>query len=247
MVTFLRFGHCVLWPLCRSDLQRAGRGTYHKGRHGWYKCRLSSSSGRLRSIAIEANDRMVTPNPHYAERLEPYRGYLRILASMSVSDKLRTKLDLSGVVQWTLWEASQRQSEPWSSDPLQCKAFLRTILARNLDDEIRKLRRACRDVDREQPLQVNLENSSAQLEQAIARPDLSPSQWYSQKEQALLVSQAIANLPELQREAIVLRYLKQEPIARIAEHLQKSPEAIAGLLKRGLQKLRDSMESEGSA
>ena len=46
-------------------------------------------------------------------------------------------------------------------------------------------------------------------------------------------------LPDAQREAVILHYWQDWTVAAIAEHLGRSSAAVAGLLKRGLQQLRE--------
>ena len=50
---------------------------------------------------------------------------------------------------------------------------------------------------------------------------------------------AMAELPEMQREAIVLHHLQGLPLAEVGNQLHKSSAAIAGLLHRGLKQLRE--------
>ncbi|MFO0865329.1 MAG: sigma-70 region 4 domain-containing protein [Gemmataceae bacterium] len=51
-----------------------------------------------------------------------------------------------------------------------------------------------------------------------------------------------AQLPEDQRQAVELRYLKDLPVAEVASILEKTEPAIAGLLRRGLQRLRTLLD-----
>jgi RNA polymerase sigma-70 factor (ECF subfamily) len=55
--------------------------------------------------------------------------------------------------------------------------------------------------------------------------------------------EALHQLPETQAEAIRLRYMEGLPLADIVERMGKSDTAVAGLLKRGLQKLRTIMDT----
>jgi RNA polymerase sigma-70 factor (ECF subfamily) len=48
----------------------------------------------------------------------------------------------------------------------------------------------------------------------------------------------MAALPEAQREALVLRYWHDWPLERVANQLNRTAAAVAGLLKRGLKELR---------
>ena len=57
---------------------------------------------------------------------------------------------------------------------------------------------------------------------------------------------ALHQIPETQAEAIRLRYMEGLSLSDIVERMGKSDTAVAGLLKRGLQKLRIIMKSEDS-
>ncbi|MEM9646385.1 MAG: sigma-70 family RNA polymerase sigma factor, partial [Planctomycetota bacterium] len=74
----------------------------------------------------------------------------------------------------------------------------------------------------------------------------SPSGAAIREEAALELLEALHELPEMQAEAIRLRYMEGLPLAEIVERLGKSDTAVAGLLKRGLQKLRDRFQSHST-
>jgi RNA polymerase sigma-70 factor (ECF subfamily) len=177
----------------------------------------------------------------YNRNLEDYREYLRLLAQLHVDPLLQGKIDLSGVVQQTMLEADQAlpQYEVEKADHLG--AWLRRILANNMTDEIRKLRTGKRDVTRERSLEAALEQSSNRLRSWLATDQSSPSGHALREEQAIRLSDALAKLPEAQREALVLRHFQDWSLAQIAEHLNRSHAAVAGLLKRGLQQLRNQL------
>jgi RNA polymerase sigma-70 factor (ECF subfamily) len=52
-------------------------------------------------------------------------------------------------------------------------------------------------------------------------------------------------LPEAQREALVLQHWQGLSLAEVGARLGRSPEAVAGLLKRGLKQLRHLMQETG--
>ena len=66
--------------------------------------------------------------------LERYRAYLRLLAGVDVNARLQGKIDLSGVVQQSLWEAHQDRErfngKVSGHDESSALAWLRRILAR---------------------------------------------------------------------------------------------------------------------
>ena len=161
------------------------------------------------------------------EELERQRSYLLLLARLQVGPALRNKLDLSGVVQQTLLEACQEALE---LQPEQWAAWLRRALAHNLADEMRKLAAGKRDVRRERSLEAALDESASRIEGWLAAQQSSPSQRMQAQEQKAALMQALTELPEAQREALVLRHCENWSLADISRHLQRTPAAVAGLL-----------------
>lgn len=58
-------------------------------------------------------------------------------------------------------------------------------------------------------------------------------------ENSSAVRAALDQLPETQRLAIELRYMRHEKLDAICQELGKTPLAVAGLLKRGLKRLKE--------
>ncbi len=76
-------------------------------------------------------------------------------------------------------------------------AWLRQILARNLANVVRDLRRDKRDVSREQPLQIALDESASRLEGWLAAEQSSPSQHALRHERAVLLAEALRLCPRI--------------------------------------------------
>src|SRR5271156_3704264 len=159
--------------------------------------------------------------PQDAE-FEKFRQYLRVLAQLQIDPRLQGKIDLSGVVQQTLLEAHQGWEQIHDQGLAQKTAWLRRILANNLADEIRKFGTAKRDRNREQSLEAALDQSSARLECWLASDQSSPSQSVERQEQAIRLAAAMADLPEAQREALVLQHWHGWTLAQIAEHMGRT-------------------------
>ena len=165
------------------------------------------------------------------------RAYLALLARQHVGPELRGKLDLSGVIQQTLLEAHQA-GRVADLDTGPRLAWLRTALARNLTDELRRLRADKRDAGRE----IALDASAASLARFLTADQSSPSQRADRNEQLLRLAEALETLPEAQREALTLHHLHGWTLEEVGRHLGRSPAAVAGLIKRGLKQLRLLLE-----
>jgi len=69
----------------------------------------------------------------------------------------------------------------------------------------------------------------------------SPSDRAIRHEQSVALANALTQLPEAQRTALELRYLHEPPysLADIGGQMQRTEKAVAGLLRRGLDKLKE--------
>jgi RNA polymerase sigma-70 factor (ECF subfamily) len=168
-----------------------------------------------------------------------YHEYLLLLARQQIEPPLRSKLDPSDIVQQTLLEAHRDAAQFRGTSDGEWAAWLRQILARNLANAVRDLHRDKRDVRRECSFDQQIEASSARIEAWLASADSSPSERAERNEQLLRLASLLATLPDLQRGAIELRYLREWSLEEIATHLERTPAAVAGLLHRGLTALRE--------
>jgi RNA polymerase sigma-70 factor, ECF subfamily len=173
--------------------------------------------------------------------LERFRSYLLLLARVRLDPMVRAKVGASDVVQQTLLEAHRDLAQLRGRTVGEQAAWLRQILARNLANVLRDLRRDKRDVAREQPLQAALDESASRLEAWLAAEQSSLSQQVERHERAVRLAEALAALPENQREAVVLRHWHGHSLVEIGERLGVTTAAVTGLLHRGLRNLRKQL------
>lgn len=172
--------------------------------------------------------------------VEEYRSYLLLLARMQLDTSRQSKLETSDIVQQTLLEAHAKR-EQFAGDDDAFSAWLRAALANNIRDALRHMGRQKRDWNRDQSLDQALEQSSARL--ALVANQESPSGIAVRNEELLKLSDALLSLPDAQREAIVLHHLQSWTLTELAAHLKRTDAAVAGLLHRGLRRLRVLMDS----
>jgi RNA polymerase sigma-70 factor (ECF subfamily) len=170
--------------------------------------------------------------------LEGFRAYLRLLARLHLDPRLQGKLDPSDVVQQTLLQAWKALDGFRGQSSAEMAVWLRRILANKLAQAVREFGRVKRDVAREQSLEEGIALSSARLDQWVVAEQSSVCTRAERNEQALRLAQALEQLPAAQRDALVLQHWQGWSLAEIGKHLDKSPEAVAGLIKRGLKQLR---------
>jgi RNA polymerase sigma factor (sigma-70 family) len=72
----------------------------------------------------------------------------------------------------------------------------------------------------------------------------SPRQRAERNEEVLRLAEALDRLPEAQRQALELHYLRGWSLAEVAEHLGRGKSAVAGLLHRGLDRLRGYLQQD---
>ncbi len=176
--------------------------------------------------------------------LESFRPFLGLLARLRIGRRLRGHLDPSDLVQQTLLRAHQTASPPDGDDDGRRAAWLRRILERTLLDEVRRVTRVKRGGGAARSLAAAIDESSSRLETFLAAPDLSPSQVAEGHERLIRLAQALEELSNDQRQAVELHYLKGWTLAEVGRELGRSKAAVAGLLRRGLRKLRGRLEPD---
>jgi RNA polymerase sigma-70 factor (ECF subfamily) len=172
--------------------------------------------------------------------LEDYREYLRLLARLQLDPRLRSQLDPSDLVQETLLKAHARRDQFRGKTEAERAAWLRTILANTLTDAVRKLGREASAGTHS--LEALVEESSARLEKLLESDGSAPGSRLVRQEQLLRLADALAQLPEEQRTAVELRHLQGYSVPAISELTGRSTASVAGLLRRGLKRLRRILE-----
>lgn len=199
---------------------------------------------QMTASELEAAIRAVRRDGAARDRLlDHYRPYLTLLAEQSLGPAVRRREDASDVVQRTMLEAAQAVASFRGTSEPEFSAWIKQILRRNVANAVRDHHAAKRDVRREQVLEDD--DGSAMLSWRIpAAHQTSPSLKVIKAEAALNLVRCLDRLPDDQRRAVVMRHLEGRTLAEIAETLQKTPAAAAGLLRRGVSSLRQRLADE---
>ena len=188
-------------------------------------------------------------NEALGQLLEQYRGYLLMLAHRYLSDRLRRRIDPADVVQLTYLEAKRDLPAFRGSTPAEFAGWLRGMLKNNVATAVtRHITTQKRSVRREvdaSPAPGQGSRPGGWLQQ-LPGSKTSPSGVVIRSEAVVALLDALHQIPETQAEAIRLRYMEGLSLLEIVERMGKSDTAVAGLLKRGLQKLRVIMKSDES-
>jgi RNA polymerase sigma-70 factor (ECF subfamily) len=174
--------------------------------------------------------------------LELYRSYLSLLARTQIGPRLQGKVDASDLVQETFLEAHRNFARFQGASEPQFVHWLRRILAAKLAGLLRHyLGTRGRDVRLEEEIVQALDQSSIMLDRGLIAPESSPSQQASGREQAVLLANALAQLPENYREVLVLRHLEGLTFPEVARRMGKSLDSVEKLWLRALARLRQQL------
>jgi hypothetical protein len=90
-----------------------------------------------------------------------------------------------------------------------------------------------------------IQKSSERLGAWLVSEQSSPSQRVQRNEEAVRVAEALAELPEDNREALIQHYCESLPLSEVANRMGRTTSSVAGLLKRGLKRLRELIQETG--
>src|SRR5438270_8657957 len=168
--------------------------------------------------------------PALGQLLELYRTYLALLARLQIGRRLQRKVDAADLVQDTFLEAHRHFPEFRGVTEAELACWLRQILAGLLANLVRRYYGTQRrDVRLERELADELDRSSRVLDQSLAAPQSTPSQRAARREQAVLLADALGQLPEDYREVIILHHLEELTFPDIALRLGRTVDSVKNL------------------
>jgi RNA polymerase sigma-70 factor, ECF subfamily len=183
--------------------------------------------------------------------LEQYRNYLVVLASTHIEKRLQPRVSPSDVVQETMLRAHKNFGQFRGTTEPELLAWLRQILVNNLARFVEQhVLAARRDVRREvsiERLGAALEKSTIQLAALVPAQGKSPSMAVQQREEAVVLADRLAQLPEDYREVLMLRNLQGLPFEEVAQQMGRSVGATRMLWLRAIEKLRTFYRDDSSS
>lgn len=186
---------------------------------------------------------MDQPEACYSPVPERFRDYLLLLARLSLAGQ-RAHFEPSDVVQQTLLEAHRKRQQFRGHNDAELAAWLRAMLEFCIRDAVRAEGRIKRDIARERSLDAALEESAHRVHDWLAAEQSSPSQRAIRGENLLRLANALARLPQDQRQAVERKHLLGQSVAEIAQEMGRSETAVGGLLRRGMTRLRELLADD---
>jgi RNA polymerase sigma-70 factor, ECF subfamily len=222
--------------------------------HSELKRRPNSASGHASSV-ISANELIgrarAGSKSSLGSLLQQYRNYLVVLASMQIEKKLQPRVSPSDVVQETMLRAHKNFGQFRGTTEPELLGWLRQILVNNLAKFVEQhMMAARRDVRREVSMEkigAALQQSTIQLAALVPAAGKSPSMAVQQREEAVVLADRLAQLPEDYREVLVLRNLQGMAFEEVAQRIDRSVGATRMLWLRAIEKLRSAYRKEGAS
>jgi len=164
-----------------------------------------------------------------AQLLERFRSYLYVVAKLRLKGEQQKRVDASAIVRLTLQDAARQSERLHGSKPGETAVWLRRILAHHLGSAFRALHRESAD-----GTGVSVPNAGSQADDCPASPG----------DPAIRLAEALVQLPDDQREAVLLQYWHGLTLSEIGDRLERPPAAVARLLRCGLTRLRELLDDQ---
>jgi RNA polymerase sigma-70 factor (ECF subfamily) len=175
--------------------------------------------------------------------LERHRAFLLRLVDLRMDDRLRRRVDPSDVVQEAQLEANRRLAHYVEQPPMPFRMWLRQIAYdRLLMLHRRHVQAARRSVERDAALP---DRSSLLLMAQLLGNEPDPAERALRRELAERVRQALRELPEAEREVLVLRNLEGLSNLEVAALLGVDPATSSRRYGRAVLRLRDILIAGG--
>ncbi|MCA9194750.1 MAG: sigma-70 family RNA polymerase sigma factor, partial [Planctomycetales bacterium] len=127
------------------------------------------------------------------------------------------------------------------SDAEKVKAWLLVIMGNVIKDLLKHYSADKRELAKEQSVALDLKQSTIGIETFLAAEQSTPSMAASRNEELFKLAKGLEQIPEDAREVIILKHLQNKSLQEIADITGRSVPSIAGLLRRGLARLREHL------
>jgi RNA polymerase sigma-70 factor (ECF subfamily) len=175
--------------------------------------------------------------------LERHRPFLRQIVELRLDPRLRARVDPSDVVQEAQVDVFRRLAEYLRRRPMPFRLWLRkTANERVLKVQRRHLDAGRRAIGREVSLPAH---SSIVLGQQLLASGSTPGQHLDRSEVARRVRQAVARLPEADRQVLVMRNFEGLSNAEIGYLLDVDAATVSKRHGRALLRLRKLLLEDG--
>jgi RNA polymerase sigma-70 factor (ECF subfamily) len=164
------------------------------------------------------------------QSLERFRSYLHVVARLRLQGEQQKRVDASAMVRQTLQDAERLPERLHGSTPAETATWLRRLLAQNLGNAFRVLHQ---------------QSANCTCAQSPGTASAAGDRLAEVDDPAIALAEALVQLPDDQREAVLLQYWHGLTLAEIGARLERTPAAVAGLLRRGLGSLRERLEGTG--
>ena len=174
--------------------------------------------------------------------IERHRDAILRLVRMRLDRRIQPRVGVSDVVQDVFIEANRRLQKYLQDPVMPFHLWLRQIAKDRIIDAHRRHRvSAKRSVDREQPahLPADMDHSSMALANQLVDGEVTPMAAATQRELAARVEQTIGELPEQDRDILLMRHYEFLSNQEVAEALGLSQPAASMRYLRAIRRMRD--------
>jgi RNA polymerase sigma-70 factor, ECF subfamily len=175
--------------------------------------------------------------------LERYRNYMGLLVRLQVGRRLRSKVDVDDLLQEIWLEIHRKIALFRGCSEREFLTWVRRVIGSILANQIRHyIGTKGRDLRLERALTDELDQSSRAMNGSLVAPESSPSQQAVRREQAVLLADALQDLPEDYREVIILRQLEGLSFPDVARRVGRTEDSVKNVWLRALARLRRALE-----
>lgn len=181
----------------------------------------------------------------WGQLLDSFRPRLRAMIELRMHSMIRGRVDASDIIQEAMMDASQRLPEFLDNPSVPFFVWLRVLTGQRLAAAHRRnLGTKARDASREISIfrQPYAAATSAAIASQLIGQLTSPSNLAIQEEQRLRLQRALDDLPQIDREILVLRHFEELSNGETAAVLGLRPTAANNRYIRALCRLKSILQ-----